>query len=131
MGAFFKSFWGQLGRSTGKRVSNAIYGDKWATPYRVAVNKSNDKQDKRSRSHRGKRVGKNNRNRYTYSDYATRQSSPKKRSYKWLYWLGGYILFAGTYSAIINPNKDDVVLIIMLWVVVIIYLLYKNHRSRR
>lgn len=35
MGAFFKSFWREMGRNTGKRVSNAMYGDKWSTPYRI------------------------------------------------------------------------------------------------
>lgn len=38
MGTFFKSFWSRLGRNTGNRVSNALYGDKWSTPYRATVN---------------------------------------------------------------------------------------------
>lgn len=35
MGAFFGSLFRELGRSTGKRISNALFGDKWSTPYRV------------------------------------------------------------------------------------------------
>ena len=125
MGAFFKSFWGQLGRSTGKRVSNAMFGDKWATPYRIAVNKS---EGKRGSSHREKRSGKQNR--YSGTNNAARQVAPRQRSYRWLYWVAGFILFSGTYSAIINPNKNDIVLIIMLWVVAIIYVSYKYLRTR-
>lgn len=34
MGRFFNSFKGQLGRDTGRLVSNFIYGDKHAAPYR-------------------------------------------------------------------------------------------------
>lgn len=38
MGTFFKSFWSRMGRNSANRVSNAVYGDKWGTPYRVGVN---------------------------------------------------------------------------------------------
>lgn len=34
MGRFFNSFKGQLGRDTGRLVSNFVYGDKHAAPYR-------------------------------------------------------------------------------------------------
>ena len=35
MGTFGKSFSRELGKNTGKFVSNAVFGDKWSTPYRT------------------------------------------------------------------------------------------------
>lgn len=36
-----------MGRNTGNRVSNAIFGDKWSTPYRVGVNKEPKKSGRK------------------------------------------------------------------------------------
>jgi hypothetical protein len=36
MGTFGKSFSRELGKNTGKVISNAVFGDKWSTPYRSA-----------------------------------------------------------------------------------------------
>lgn len=125
MGAFFKSFWSQMGRSTGKRVSNAVFGDKWATPYRVAVNKSKGKR-------RDSYSGDNSRRQYRRgaADYSRSRAASRPRSNNWLYWLGGFILFAGTYDAILKPNKDNVVLILMLWGVAIAFYLHKKRKNR-
>ena len=35
MGTFGNSFSRELGRNTGKVVSNAVFGDKWSTPHRI------------------------------------------------------------------------------------------------
>ena len=32
---FFKSFWRETGRNTGKWVSNKVFGDGWSTPHRI------------------------------------------------------------------------------------------------
>jgi len=37
MGNFGKSFSRELGKNTGKVISNAVFGDKWATPKRVSA----------------------------------------------------------------------------------------------
>lgn len=36
MGTFGKSFSRELGKNTGKVISNTVFGDKWSTPYRSA-----------------------------------------------------------------------------------------------
>ncbi len=41
MGIFTKVLERELGKNTGKMVSNWIYGDSWATPYKVSVNEKN------------------------------------------------------------------------------------------
>lgn len=128
MGAFFKSFWGQLGRNTGKRVSNALYGDKWATPYRVAVDKTKSKSRNRNQ-YRGSSSSKQS----LPSDIGSsaNRGSSRSRNRRWLPWIAGFILFTGTYNAIINPNKEDVVLIIMLWLAAILLFSYKYLSPRR
>lgn len=35
MGTFGNSFSREIGRNTGKLVSNAVFGDKWSTPHRI------------------------------------------------------------------------------------------------
>jgi hypothetical protein len=40
MGTFGKSFSRELGKNTGKVISNAVFGDKWSTPYRSANGKN-------------------------------------------------------------------------------------------
>lgn len=47
MGAFFRSLWGELGRNTGKRISNALFGDKWSTPYRIGRSKDRKTESRR------------------------------------------------------------------------------------
>lgn len=124
MGAFFKSFWSQMGHSTGKRVSNSLFGDKWATPYRVAVNKSKDRTNNSSRRNRSRK-----RSEYSETDYTeNRRSSKSSKSgnHRWLYWFAGFILFAGTYDTVLHPTKDNIVLIVMLWIVAIVYLIIKK-----
>jgi hypothetical protein len=37
MGTFGKSLGRELGKNTGKFVSNKVFGDKWSTPYRVSA----------------------------------------------------------------------------------------------
>jgi hypothetical protein len=32
---FFKSFWRETGKNTGKWASNKVFGDAWSTPYRI------------------------------------------------------------------------------------------------
>lgn len=48
MGVFFRSLGRELGKNTGKRLSNAIFGDKWSTPYRVGRTKD-EKPTKRKK----------------------------------------------------------------------------------
>lgn len=125
MGAFFKSFWGQLGRSTGRRVSNAVFGDKWSTPYRVAVDKNKGKHREQPQEVISKR-------RYRQPDLNRddNNATSRPKNYRWVYWVAGIILFSGTYNAILYPSKGDVVLIIMLWVVVIAaYVLHKKNST--
>lgn len=43
-----------MGRNTGNRVSNAIYGDKWSTPYRVGVSGSSGTGSSGKRGRKGK-----------------------------------------------------------------------------
>lgn len=127
MGAFFKAFWGRLGRNTGNRVSNAIFGDKWSTPYRVAVDKNKEA------SRRSQRSSKRQETEYTQPQrkgHRNRQKSDTSRT-GWGYWIAGIILFAGTYNAIVNPNKDDIVLLVMLWIVAIIFIFYKSQFKRK
>lgn len=38
MGIFTRFLTRELGKNTGKMVSNMIFGDSWATPYKVSVN---------------------------------------------------------------------------------------------
>ncbi len=38
MGIFTKYLTRELGKNTGKWVSNALFGDEWATPYKLSVN---------------------------------------------------------------------------------------------
>ena len=47
MGIFFRSLGRELGKNTGKRISNALFGDKWSTPYRVGRTK--DEKESRGR----------------------------------------------------------------------------------
>ncbi|MCM1336328.1 MAG: hypothetical protein NC187_04735 [Candidatus Amulumruptor caecigallinarius] len=119
-----------MGRNTGNRVSNAIFGDKWATPYRVAVNRDNRDSDNtpsgRSTS-RGSR--RNGRSRGNHS-VSHASSSPRRSSGRTLYWLAGIVLFCGTYNAIINPNKEDIVLLLMLWAVAIAWFVIRLRTSR-
>jgi hypothetical protein len=37
MGNFGKSLSRELGKNTGKVISNAVFGDKWSTPKRVSA----------------------------------------------------------------------------------------------
>lgn len=110
-----------MGRNTAKRVSNGVFGDKWSTPYRVATTKSRPRQKQYSSDNIPRRRG--------YQSYTTRSArTPKPQAQRrgcW-YWIAGLVLFAGTYNAIINPNKEDIVLIVMLWVVALIFFLYKH-----
>lgn len=46
MGRFFNSFKGQLGRDTGRLVSNFIYGDKHSAPYRRVEQTSKKRKKK-------------------------------------------------------------------------------------
>lgn len=126
MGAFFKSFWRQLGRNTGNRVSNAIYGDKWSTPYRVAVDKSGP-----GRQHSNSRNKPRSRKKPNSSNHPVNKGQDKTKRGSWLFWIYGIILFAGTYNAILHPDKEDVLLIVMLWIVAIIYILFKYFSTRR
>lgn len=50
MGTFGKSFSRELGKNTGKFVSNKVFGDSWSTPYRsqVQINKANVLETQRS-----------------------------------------------------------------------------------
>jgi hypothetical protein len=50
MGTFGKSFSRELGKNTGKFVSNKVFGDSWSTPYRsqVQINKVNALETQRS-----------------------------------------------------------------------------------
>lgn len=151
MGAFFKSFWSQLGRNTGKRVSNALYGDKWATPYRVAVNKDKDKDKKKSKSKSDRdseptssRSVKTHLKQVYKEIYSTElneaQNKERHEGYKdmskaerrgCLYFAFGLILFAGTYKAILYQEREDVVLVLMLWIVAIIFLLFRYFRHNK
>ncbi len=126
MSAFFKSFWRQLGKNTGNCVSNAIFGDNWATPYRVAVEKNRSRRRKSSPENSSRR-----QNKQSASGLSADPTPSKHRNHRWIYWVAGFILFAGTYNAILYPTKDDVVLIIMLWIVAISYVLFKNHRASK
>lgn len=125
MGAFFKSFWGQLGRSTGKRVSNALYGDKWATPYRLAVDKN------KSRSKRSASYYENAPRKQSETSSTANRGTLKSGNRRWLLWIAGFILFAGTYNVILYPNKEDIVLMIMLWIVALGFLTFRYLSPRR
>lgn len=120
MGAFFKAFWGRLGRNAGNRVSNAIFGDKWSTPYRVAVDRDDVPRRKR-------RSGSSSQQSRRQRASATSSGSSRKSNV--LAWLLGIALFCGTYNAIINPNKEDIVLLVMLWIVTIGWLFIKRYRA--
>jgi hypothetical protein len=50
MGTFGQSFSRELGKNTGKFVSNKVFGDSWSTPYRsqVQINKVNALETQRS-----------------------------------------------------------------------------------
>lgn len=109
-----------MGRNTGNRVSNAIFGDKWSSPYRVAVDGGSGKP----------RRGGNRRPQSCIEQESCRNNGrpatcKKAGNGKWLYWLGAIILFCGTYNAIINPNYEDIVLVIMLWIVAIVIFIVK------
>ncbi len=117
MGAFFKAFWGQMGRNTAKRVSNSLFGDKWSTPYRVGVSGSRKQSRKSTRDNSG------HTRRHTAP--AKSEQRPATNRTGWWYFLGGFILFSGTYSVIVSPNKNDIVLVVMLWCVAILFFLYK------
>lgn len=123
MGAFFKAFWSRMGRNAGNRVSNALFGDKWSTPYRVGVsNKGNSNS-----SGRGGNRRQNPRNAEVGHSQPSRRGSARSSSNSnWLYWVGGLILFCGTYNAIINPNYEEIVLLIMLWIVAVVVYLVKR-----
>jgi len=41
MGIFTRFLTRELGKNTGKWVSNTIFGDSWSTPHRVSVNEKN------------------------------------------------------------------------------------------
>lgn len=60
-----------MGRNTGNRVSNAIFGDKWSTPYRVGVN------DRKSTSKKRKNSG--NEDAYDVSSPSRRRKSTTSR----------------------------------------------------
>lgn len=123
MGAFFRAFWSRMGRNTGNRVSNAIFGDKWATPYRVAVGK-NSKSPHRGRRSRSQPDDAS----YSYVKPTRSDSAQSAKSSNWLYWLGCVILFCGTYQIIITPNYEDIVLVIMLWIVAAVIYFVKRKK---
>lgn len=41
---FFKSFWRETGKNTGKWASNKVFGDGWSTPFRVHRTSSRNRQ---------------------------------------------------------------------------------------
>ena len=45
-GLFGKSFKREVGKNTGKLVSNVLFGDKWSTPHRIAVEKAKAKTER-------------------------------------------------------------------------------------
>ncbi len=45
-GIFGKSFKREVGKNTGKLVSNVLFGDKWSTPHRIAVEKAKAKTER-------------------------------------------------------------------------------------
>lgn len=130
MGAFFKAFWGRLGRNAGNRVSNAIFGDKWSTPYRVAVDHDDaPRRSNRNSSNRNRRSGNSSQqsNRRRAAATSTGSTGSGRKS-SVLPWLLGIALFCDTYNAIINPNKQDIVLLVMLWIVAIGWLFFKRSK---
>lgn len=127
MGTFFKSFWGQMGRSTGKRMSNALYGDKWSTPYRMSVNKQKQRKDesRRGRPRKSERIS-------SPPNYRGKSGSKSRSANKGcLIWIVALTLFAGTYNVILNPTKEEVLLIVMLWIVAIVFFLFRYFRPRK
>lgn len=131
MGAFFKAFWTRMGRNTGNRVSNAIFGDKWATPYRVAVNRDNRDSDNAPSGSRSSSRGSRRSGGRRGNHSASHASSSRRRSSsRTLYWIAGIVLFCGTYNAILNPNKEDIVLLLMLWAVAIAWFVIRLRTSR-
>lgn len=56
MGLFFRSLGRELGKNTGKRISNALFGDKWSTPYRVGRTKDEKEPKTRKISARERRA---------------------------------------------------------------------------
>lgn len=63
---FFGALGRELGKNTGKRISNAIFGDKWSTPYRVGRTKDERKAAEREKPVRESR----------------RQAAPERREYR-------------------------------------------------
>lgn len=105
MGSFFKAFWGEMGRNTAKRVSNSIFGDKWSTPYRRVSSNS---------------VGMRRR-----SNSVPSVSGGTSRSRGWVSWVIVVVLISGTYNVIINPNLDDILFVLLLWIVAIVYFIVR------
>lgn len=116
-----------MGRNTANRVSNAVFGDKWSTPYRVGVNDGrSSRQEKPSRS-------KNTRNAPVAHNRKSHNSRGNKKKKKnglsakgWITLIYAIVLLSVTFRAFQGENVLPYVII--GWVIAIAYLAWVRFR---